>query len=136
MKKILLLAVLVIMIFTLSSCRRKNRVTKQTFAFDTVINITADKKDSDKIEEALRLCRRYDKIFSRTDHESELFLINEKKITSLSDDIKEVLDFSLKMSAYTDGAFDITVAPLVDLWNVGERTSPPKIQKSQRHFHT
>ena len=126
MKKILLLSVAVIVIFTLSSCGKKNRVTRQTFAFDTVINITTDKKDSGRIEEAFTLCRHYEKIFSRTDPESELFLINEKKATSLSDDIKEVLDFSLKMSAYTDGAFDITVAPLVDLWNVRERTSPPQ----------
>lgn len=126
MKKILSLAVAAIMVITLSACGKKNRVAKQTFAFDTIINITADKKDSGRIEEAFKLCRHYEKIFSRTDPESELFLINEKKAASFSDDIKEVLDFSLEMSTYTDGAFDITVAPLVDLWNVGERTSPPQ----------
>lgn len=125
MKKILLLAIAVIMIAILSSCGKNSRIAKQTFAFDTVISITADKKDSDKLEEAFKLCRQYEKIFSRTDPESELFLINEKKVSSPSDDIKKVLDFSLKMSEYTGGAFDVTVAPLVDLWNVGERTSPP-----------
>lgn len=125
MKKFLSLTAIVLIIVMFSSCSRKDRVTKQTFAFDTVISITACEKDSPEIEKAFKLCRNYEKIFSRTDKQSELFSINEKGASPVSDDFKEVLDFSLKMSEYTGGAFDITVAPLVQLWDVGERTSPP-----------
>ena len=114
-----------IILITFSSCKTPERVTRQNFAFDTVINITADKKDSGAIDEAFSLCLGYEKIFSRTDSESELFLLNEGKSLSPSKDISEVLDFSLKMSSLTDGAFDITVAPLSDLWNVAERKVPP-----------
>lgn len=125
MKKFLSLTAIILMIVALSSCSKNNRITRQTFAFDTVINITAFEKDSPKIEDAIKLCRNYEKIFSRTDAKSELFSINEKGASPVSDDIKEVLAFSLQMSEYTQGAFDITVAPLVELWNVAERTSPP-----------
>ncbi len=137
MKRILSLAVAVLIIATLSSCDKKKRITKQTFAFDTIISITTNKKDTDKVEKAFTLCRNYEKIFSRTDKQSELFSINEKGLPPVTDDIKEVLAFSLQMSEYTEGAFDITVAPLVDLWNVGERTSPPddsEISKALSHI--
>lgn len=108
----------------LSSCAPK-KITRQSFAFDTVVNITADKKYQKEISKSFSLCQEFEKIFSKTDEKSELYNINNGNITSPSADIKEVLDFSLSMSCLTDGAFDITVAPLVDLWDVNKRTSPP-----------
>ena len=107
-----------------SSCTRK-QIKRQSFAFDTVVNITADKKHQKEISEAFSMCQDFETIFSRTNNKSELYNINKGNITSPSADIEEVLDFSLSVSRLTDGAFDITVAPLVDLWDVNKRTSPP-----------
>ena len=114
----------IVFIVIFSSCAEE-KITRQSFAFDTVLNITADKKYQEEISEAFRICQDFEKIFSRTNKESQLHLINKGEITSPSQEIKEVLEFSLIMSDFTDGAFDITVAPLVDLWDIKKRTSPP-----------
>jgi len=124
MKKFLSVFMSLVLAVMLSSCTEK-KVTRQSFAFDTVVNITADEKYQKEISEAFSLCQDYEKIFSRTNEKSELYLINKGEITAPSQEIKEVLEFSLSMSDFTDGAFDITVAPLVDLWDVNKRTSPP-----------
>jgi len=124
MKKFIFFFIVIIPLL-FSSCATPQRVTRQSFAFDTVINITVDKKDSSLIIEAFSLCTGYEKIFSRTDAESELYKLNEGEITSPSEDIKKVSGLSLRISELTDGAFDITSAPLSDLWNVSERKIPP-----------
>ncbi len=125
MKKILSIIIVGFVFSTLSSCTNESKnVTRQTFALDTVINITTNKKDSEKINEAFTLLNKYEKVFSRTNPESKLSLLNNGQ-GELIEDIEKVLSFSLEMSYLTNGAFDVTVAPLVDLWSVKERKIPP-----------
>lgn len=124
MKKVFIPLLLITVLF-LSSCAGKKRETLHTYAFDTIVNITADKGDISYVHEALGMCSELENIFSRTLEESELSKINQKKASSLSADMKNVIDFSLYFSQLTDGAFDITIAPLTKLWNIKERTAPP-----------
>lgn len=125
MRKILSIIMVCFVIFTFLSCTNEGKnVTRQTFALDTVINITTNKKDSEKINDAFTLLREYENVFSRTKPDSKLFLLNNGQ-GELTEDIEKVLSFSLEMSHLTNGAFDVTVAPLVDLWNVKERKVPP-----------
>lgn len=129
MKKILSVIIVIFVIFTFFSCTNESKnVTRQTFALDTVINITTNKKDSDKISGAFALLSEYEKVFSRTKPESKLSLLNSGQ-EELTEDIEKVLSFSLEMSRLTNGAFDVTVAPLVDLWNVKERKAPPTAEE-------
>ena len=123
MKKLISIIVIVFVIFTLTSCSGKS-ITRQSFALDTVINITTDEKNIDEITAAFSLLDKYEKIFDRTNPESELYLINNGN-GEPTEDIENVLSFSLAMSELTGGAFDITISPLVDLWNVKERETPP-----------
>ena len=116
---------LLISALLLCSCAEK-RITKQSFSFDTVINITADKKDEDKVAEALSECNKFEKIFSRTNPESELYKLNSGTTELEGEHLSRVISFGLEMSRLTDGAFDITVAPLCDVWNIKERTAPPE----------
>ena len=54
--------------------------------------------------------------------ESELSNINFSTISdwqSISDDLFEVIDHAINVSLKTNGAFDITIAPLVNLWGFG-----------------
>lgn len=125
MKKCVSFLITALMVLTFTSCCGENNITRQSFAFDTVITVTADKSFSSEITQAFELCKSYGDIFSRTSPDSELYAINTGEDNSPSLDIKKVLDFSLNMSRITDGAFDITVAPLVKLWDVNNRTAPP-----------
>ena len=125
MKKISLFILVIFMAVICSSCSGVTRnITRQSFALDTVISITTDEKDSDKIDNVFILLSRYEKVFSRTNPQSQLYLLNSGQ-GEMTEDIEKVLSFSLEMSRLTDGAFDVTVAPLVDLWNVKERKAPP-----------
>ena len=59
--------------------------------------------------------------------ESELSNINFSTISdwqSISDDLFEVIDHAINVSLKTNGAFDITITPLVNLWGFG----PDKLQ--------
>lgn len=132
MKKYISVLLLPIIVLSLTSCTKEKRVTRQSFAFDTVINITADEKKFDFVDEAFSLCLKYEDVFSRTKESSELYKINNKEITSLSEDMDEVLRFSKEFSLLTDGAFDFTVAPLTELWNVKERTVPPSGEEIEK----
>ena len=127
MKKVFLPLLIAIILLTAVFLLQmgEKRQTVHTYAFDTVINITAPKKTAALSGEALDLCLKYDDVFSRTSEKSELYALNTGESTVLSDDMKKILDFSLSFSALTDGAFDISVAPLTSLWNIKERTSPP-----------
>lgn len=125
MKRCVSFLITALMVLTFTSCGGENTTTRQSFAFDTVVNITANKSFSSEISQAFELCKSYGDIFSRTSPDSELYAINTGEDTSPSADIKNVLDFSLEMSRLTDGAFDITVAPLVELWDANNRTAPP-----------
>ncbi len=127
MKKVflpLLIAIFLLTVVFLLKTEEK-RQTVHTYAFDTVINISAPKKAAAISSEALDLCQRYEEVFSRTSEKSELYAINAGKTTVLSDDMQKILDFSLSFCSLTDGAFDISVAPLTSLWNIKERTVPP-----------
>ena len=114
------------LIFSLIFCScTKRRETVQGFAMDTVINITVNQKDKPFAKKALSLCQNYEKIFSRTDTESELFKVNTKQ-SMPKGELKKVIDFSFSVSEKSDGAFDITVGALSDLWNFKERSTPPE----------
>lgn len=131
MKKVFVPLLLIAALF-LSACSQAKRETLHTYAFDTVVNISAGKEDIPYVREALDMCGEFENIFSRTLPESELSLINQKKTASLSSDMERVLDFSLSFSALTDGAFDITIAPLTSLWNVKQRTVPPSKEEIEK----
>lgn len=102
-------------------CAKKNE-TRRFFALDTQITVTAPK---DACEKTYELCRKYEKIFSRTDPESELYLINSGAKKTAGEDIRALLSLCEKMYNITGGAFDCTLGALSDLWNIKERTVPP-----------
>ena len=126
MKKLFLIILAVILAATcLFACGKPSQETRQGFYFDTVVSITMDKKDMAKADSAFNLCAELENIFSRTKESSELWKLNNGELSSLSPDMLKVLEFSLTVSEMSDGAFDVTVSPLTDLWNVKERTVPP-----------
>ena len=132
MKKLTAIIFIMILAISFCSCQNTSSITKQAFYFDTLISITTDQKYVKQAENAFSVCSELENTFSRTKEGSELWLLNNKKLTSLSPDLRNVLDFSLSVSSMTDGAFDITIAPLCDLWNVKERTAPPHKEDIQK----
>lgn len=86
--------------------------------FGTTYHITYQSDDNLKkeIEETLKAV---DQEFSMFNPQSTVALINEGKRPTLSDDFLEVYQLAQQVNKESDGAFDITVAPLVNAWGFG-----------------
>ncbi len=102
-------------------------INKSAFALDTIINITVyDNKSEKVLEGAVNLIEKYEDIYSRTRQTSELYKLNHRIITSIpgkdnafeiSDELRDLINYGLEYSRLSDGAFDITVAPITSLWD-------------------
>lgn len=86
--------------------------------FGTMYHITYqhDKNLKKEIEQELKIV---DTEFSMFNPHSTVSLINQGKQPKLSDSFLEVLDMALQVNKESNGAFDITVAPLVNAWGFG-----------------
>lgn len=112
MKKFIIPLFLVLL---LCACTEKEE-TVQLFSMDTVmdIKIYGDKNSvaADAVQEEIY---RIEKLLDRGSEESDIYRLNNGQY-DISEETKELLQMLLKTSMKTDGAFDITVAPVMDLW--------------------
>lgn len=113
---------LVLIMALLSGCKASPKVplSKTGFYFDTVISITLyDSQDENILRECFALCGDFEKKLSRTIANSEVSRINSAagQPIEVSDLTIEVLKKGIYYSELTNGAFDITIAPLSGLWN-------------------
>lgn len=119
-------------------------ISATDFKLNTIVKITIyDSKDHQILEGAMKLCDKYEKIFSRTDPESELYRLNAGTLPQedgyyvLSDACAEVIKTGLFYSNLTHGAFDITVQPLSSLWDFTskEKVVPAKEALEEASHH-
>jgi thiamine biosynthesis lipoprotein len=89
------------------------------YAADEAVANRAARTAYDRVEELNHVLSDYDP-------ESELSRLSDtapsREPVHVSDDLWRVLEFSQQLSAKSDGAFDITVGPLVKLWRRARRT--------------
>ena len=136
--------VLIVSLVILSSCTTKDRVNPGDYrereksyqdafhAFDTecTINIYGDIDEAtskvyfDKLKE---LFYNYNKMFSKTDSESEVYKINHRDsdIVSVSKEVAEIFAVAKEMYDWSSGYFDVSAGALFDLWDVKNRTTLP-----------
>ena len=89
--------------------------------FGTFYNITyqSDKNLKSEIEAALK---EIDAVFSMYNENSIVAKINRGEKPELNEMFIEVYDLATMVNKETNGAFDITVAPLVNAWGFGFKT--------------
>jgi len=75
--------------------------------------------DSDMHESIWQELQRVDHSLSPFNEESVITAVNENRPVELDDMFCDVFRMAMKISEDTDGAFDITVAPLVNAWGFG-----------------
>lgn len=94
------------------------------FVFGTVYNITYQ-YDKDLQKEIEAELRKVDNSLSTFNAQSVISRINRNEDVEADDLFVDVLTLSRKVSDDTDGAFDITVAPLVNAWGFGFKNDTP-----------
>lgn len=110
---------IMVTVVTLSACKKEDTsVNKEIYALDTIITITANNCS----EETLSLCQGeihwMESVFSKTSEGSDIDRINTNagNFVEVEDSVFEVLKTACEVSENTNGAFDVTVAPAMDLW--------------------
>ncbi len=133
-KKILwqlpLLAILIVgTIIIISQQRNMPYQNDKGFIFGTVYNITYQNDENLQKEIEAEL-RKVDAELSMFNEKSTVSKINRGEKVSLGDGFLEVYDLARQVSENTNGAFDVTVAPLVNAWGFGfkEQQMPTKRQ--------
>lgn len=121
---ILVLAVFIGLFIRCQTDGDAEAVSVSGLKLNTAVKITAyDTKDREILNEALALCDKYEKIFSRTREDSELYQLNHGTLPKedgwyvLSDECADLIEQGLYYSRLSDGAFDITIEPLSSLWD-------------------
>ena len=102
-------------------------ISATAIKLNTAVTVTIyDSKDRDLLTKCMNLCDKYEKVFSRTSADSELYKLNHRKLTpvegtgdtyQVSDDLAELISDGLDYSELSKGAFDIAIEPLTSLWD-------------------
>ena len=105
----------------ISSC--SNSVSYDTdsfFAADTFISIYAGKGGQGSGNDCRALISDLENKLSKTIGTSEVYRFNESEsgITDASEDTVSLVELSKELYSSTDGAFDITLEPLISLWDI------------------
>lgn len=89
------------------------------YAMDTYMKISIPKK-GDKVDKALEMARdrilELDRMLSTENPDSEVYSLNANGGGMVSEDVYELLETSIDAYEMTDGAFDITIYPVMELW--------------------
>ncbi len=120
--------------FTIRSCTNASvdKTSPAVMLMDTTarIIVTApNEKTADQaIQSAVGALRDVEKVMSAYDPGSELSLVNRRGYIEpipVSAQLFEILDLSVEISRLTDGAFDITVGPILELYRQAAKTENP-----------
>jgi thiamine biosynthesis lipoprotein len=101
---------------------------------DTFVTITVYAPDEEKadsvISAAFDRMEEIEKVASIFDEEAQAFQLNrDGYLEAPSEDLRQLITKSLEYSKLTDGAFDITVQPLLELWEAGLWQEPEEVQQ-------
>ncbi len=123
-----ILPVVLLFALCLCGCRRQDpsaQISDVGFYFDTVVELrlngTSDQKLIDRCFEKMG---QYEALLSRTREGSDVWKINHSagKPVEVSDDTAALIALAQKYYELSDGAFDITVAPYVTIWDFPNNT--------------
>ncbi len=146
LKRTLSLLLTAAILLTAAGCSKVSRAdssVKMTgMYFDTVISVEVwGTTDESILEHCKEMCTRYENLFSRTIETSDVSRINAAQGAPVEVDPEtaELLEKGLYYGRLSDGRFDITIAPLSELWDVknnpGNIPDQDSIEKARSHVN-
>ncbi len=140
MKKALSVIFILTLIFPLTACGNTKKTEYSFFGMDTLISVSLyedNKKLCEETEKEIEnTVKEYEKIFSATDESSEVFRFNNRKsdVFNCSRIFADILKTAEESYKITNGAFDITVMPVLKEWGFDNgnycAAKPEKIKKA------
>ncbi len=142
LKRISALILTLLMVFSLSGCgiteNQNDKISETRILLNTYVTITIYSEcDESVLDECFELIQSYENLLSRTIPTSEISRLNNKEISSVSDDTIELISKGLYYSELSGGKFDITIAPVSSLWkfNELEKVLPDETELSDALTH-
>ena len=95
------------------------------FYFDTVVSLSLWGAPEGLMDEIWAACARYEQLLSKTIDASDVSPINNAmgQTVTVDPETWEILRRAKEISAMTDGAFSITIAPVTALWSFTDTVS-------------
>ena len=123
MKKYLAVFLSMLMLLSFTACGQSRPASVDIFAMDTYMSLVAYGKDAQSaLEEAAYGINLLETEISRTREGSDIDVLNKtgrwQGSADGTDATADILTQALQYSEQTNGLFDVTVAPLVQLWNI------------------
>jgi thiamine biosynthesis lipoprotein len=104
-------------ILTFASCKQEY-FSESGIVYGTTYHFVHD-GDSEKEQEVVKVMRDVELIFSPFDSASVVSKINRGDTVRIDQRFAYLFDLAQRVNQLSDGAFDPTVAPLVNLWGFG-----------------
>ena len=96
---------------------QNQKCQKQLFAMDTYMEFTAYGRGGQQaVEKAAKEVQRLDALLSAQNEESQVYALNQRGSLEVSDDLAEIIQRGKEIFQETDGLFDDTIYPLMELW--------------------
>ena len=119
MRRFVCLLLATLLALSLCGCGGTQESRLELFAMDTYMVITAEGGDTEEtVQAASREISRLENALSRTIDTSSVSRLNDEGGARLDEETASLLAAALTYSADTNGAFDVTIAPLVELWGI------------------
>ena len=119
-KKNIVFLIIFLIAICASGCKSRSAesVSGTGFYFDTVVSFTVYGTDDRQIiNDLMTECSRYEKIFSPTDKESDLYRLNHRETDEVSEDLYNCITYANEYCRLLDGRYDISIRPVSELWN-------------------
>ncbi len=123
MKKICICLSLLLCVLSFGGCTAREPRATSFFIMDTVITVSLYGVSEEEAQPIFAQCRQIleelDALWARNREGSDLFRINAAEAGVIPLDARTVslLELSRRVQAETGDAFDVSLAPLCDLWN-------------------
>lgn len=108
-------------------------VSQEVFAMDTYMTVTAYGENAEEaVAEAVAEIERLDELLTATTDGGEIYAVNHSGGGELSSDSMYLLGRSEELYEATDGAFNITIFPVMDAWGfVSDEFAVPSADELQ-----
>jgi FAD:protein FMN transferase len=123
----------ILLLSLINSCNpNKEQMYRETrLSLYTVVTVTvysnSKQKATEAVDNTFKELDRLGKLLNFYSEDSEVSMINRYagiKPVKISNETLEVIDKALSISKITDGAFDITIGPIVKLWDFEKQILP------------
>ncbi|MBN1470126.1 MAG: FAD:protein FMN transferase [Fusobacteriaceae bacterium] len=135
MKKSSKILILLIFLFGLISCSKNSLVKyeEEKFLFGTSVKIVIygkNKKDLENlVKDTFNYMSEIENKYNSRYKESIIYKLNQNptQFIEMDNTLKDMLEESIKISEITNGKYDITIGPILDLWGFNDlsRTTLP-----------